>query len=396
MRDGVVPFLAALCSMAACDAPQDPPPVTTVRDSSGVRIVATTARTRTAASWTIGQSADWSIGEVEGDPAYVLSRVVGATELPDGSIALGNGGTNEVRIYGPEGAFIRSVGRTGQGPGEFEYLRAVRRCDEEGFVAFDLNWQVKAFDLDGTLVDGEVLTTPDGFSPYNLACGEGGRYLLLGWGVDRAAGPTPGFHVARDRLVLTTSDRDIRTDYGTWLVSERIGSMSGSRPHPAGRATVFDLHDDRVYVGSGERFEIQVLGLDGVLQSIIRGPSIPLEVTDSIKSVTLEVLLREVDASRAPQVRSTVAAWEWPASLPAYTALQVDAEGIVWARAYSADPLDGETWSLFDEERGYLGDLVLQPRQTLLEAGRDYVLVLRRDELDVEHVERYSLMRSAP
>lgn len=37
--------------------------------------------------------------------------------------------------------------------------------------------------------------------------------------------------------------------------------------------------------------------------------------------------------------------------------------------------------------------LVLLPRQRLLEAGRDYVLVVTRDEFDVERVERYELTR---
>lgn len=66
----------------------------------------------------------------------------------------------------------------------------------------------------------------------------------------------------------------------------------------------------------------------------------------------------------------------------------------MWTRAYSADPLEGEVWSLLDQEEGYIGDLRLPPGQTLLEVGRDYVLVLSRDALDVERVERYALTRA--
>jgi hypothetical protein len=49
-----------------------------------------------------------------------------------------------------------------------------------------------------------------------------------------------------------------------------------------------------------------------------------------------------------------------------------------------------------DPEEGYLGDVHLSPGQTLLEAGSDYLLVLSRDHLDVERVERYLLTRTRP
>ena len=48
-----------------------------------------------------------------------LHRVFGATRLGDGTIALVNGGTHEVRFFGGDGKFIRASGREGQGPGEF-------------------------------------------------------------------------------------------------------------------------------------------------------------------------------------------------------------------------------------------------------------------------------------
>jgi hypothetical protein len=382
--------------MAACSGSAAPANSVIVRDSSGIRIVEATATTRFRASWQLGNAPDWSVGELEGDPDYLLSRVVGATQFQDGRVFVANGGTNEIRVYDPDGDLVQTIGREGQGPGEFQYLRALRPCHEEGFIAFDLNWQVNAFASDGTFVGREVLTTPDGFTPYNVACDPNGRFMILGWGRDRTAGPQLGFHPLYDRLLLVTLAGGVESDFGTWLVSERIGSPTGSRPHPAGRATVFDLHEDRLFVGSGERFEVEVREVDGTLQSLLRGPQLTLQVTDSLKAVTLEAMLRGVAEARRPEARSTVVSWDWPGSVPAYTALQVDSNGVVWTRAYSADPLEGEIWSLLDPEEGYLGDVHLSPGQTLLEAGSDYLLVLSRDHLDVERVERYLLTRTRP
>lgn len=386
--------LTLLSAAVSCGGSEAPSNSIIVRDSSGVRIVATSAPARFPAPWQIAEAPDWSVGETEGAPEYLLSRVVGAMQLPDGRILVANGGTNEIRAYDSEGRLVETFGREGEGPGEFQYLRAMGRCQDDGITAFDLNWQVTRFSSEGAVLGREVLRTPDGVAPYNLACDPEGRILLLGWGMDWSASPQLGFHVVRDRLLLTSLQGEDEAELGVWLVSERIGTPNGSRPHPAGRATVFDLHDDQVFVGSGEQFEVEVRGLDGTLHALLRGPRLSLEVTDSLKARNLEVMLRGVEAARQPTVRTSVGEWDWPESIPAYTALQVDSEGVVWARAYSVDPLTGETWSLLDQEEGYLGDLQLPPGQDLLEVGNDYLLVLSRDELEVERVERYALNRS--
>lgn len=97
---------------------------------------------------------------------------------------------------------------------------------------------------------------------------------------------------------------------------------------------------------------------------------------------------------RRQSVREEVAAWEWPETLPAYTAMVVDAQGIAWLRNVSLDPEEPVIWSLLDPERGYLGDVTLGARQTLLDIGDDHLLVLQRDELGVESVLRLALTRN--
>lgn len=364
-----------------------------VRDSAGTLLVETAAQSRFAAPWILDEEPSWSVGSVDGDAAYLLSRVEGAMQMPDGSILVANGGTNELRFYGPDAAFVRSEGREGEGPGEFEYLRALGRCRPDGFVAFDLNWQMNAYEWDGTFVEKTIFRAPDGVTPYELDCDPHGHFLILSWGREAMSGPREGFYASHGGLVLADTEGTIQSELGEHLVSERIGSQFGSRPHPAGRATVFALHDDLIHVGSGERFEIEVRGLDGSLQTLLRGPPIDLAITDSIKEAFLADLLARTNSDRRPDVRTMVAEWEWPPSFPAYTGLRVDAQGIVWALAYSAVSSTPQVWSLFSLGDGYLGDLELPPRHDLLEAGEDYLLVRTLDELDVERVVKLGLRR---
>jgi hypothetical protein len=378
-------------SLACADAPASESS-NMVRDSAGVRIVESLSTARHPAPWTLGAEPVWSVGRLEGDPDYLLSRVVGAHQLPDGSILIANGGTSQVRFYDPSGVLVASRGREGQGPGEFAYLRALGTCRDDGFVAFDLNWEMNAYRADGTFVEKTVLRAPEGITPYNLACDPHGHVLLLGWGRNAAAGPVVGFHETRDRLVLVTREGAVETDFGERLVSERIGTTGGSGPHPAGRATQFALHDDRAFIGSGERFEVEVRALDGSLLALLRGPDIDLSVTDSIRSLYLENRLASAPAERHPVIRRQAEEMAWPEQIPAFVELRVDEEGVLWLRAY-ASPGSPETWSLLHPEAGYLGDLRLSARHRLLEAGSDYLLLLTRDDLDVERVVKLTLDR---
>ncbi len=208
------------------------------------------------------------------------------------------------------------------------------------------------------------------------------------------SGPIIGFYQAYDRLLLVDGDGTIRADFGRRLSSERIGSRRGSRPHPAGRGTRFALHDGLVYVGDGRRFEVETWTAEGRQTGLVRGPEIPLEVTDSVKRAFMELELQRVPEERRPALRASLAEWAWPESFPAFTELRVDPAGVIWAKQFHVDPDEPEVWSLLDTARAYLGDLTLPARRALLEAGEHHVLLLARDEVDVERVERWALRRS--
>src|SRR5262245_25525035 len=96
-----------------------------VRDSAGIKIVETSDPHRFRSEFTISDQPLFSVGQMEGEPQYLLSRVVGAMALPDGSTVIANGGTNELRFYDSTGKWQKSEGREGGGPGEYEYLRAL-------------------------------------------------------------------------------------------------------------------------------------------------------------------------------------------------------------------------------------------------------------------------------
>lgn len=53
------------------------------------------------------------------DPDYQLDLATSAVRLDDGSIVIATSGTEEIRVYDADGHFMRRIGRSGDGPGEF-------------------------------------------------------------------------------------------------------------------------------------------------------------------------------------------------------------------------------------------------------------------------------------
>ena len=74
-----------------------------------------------------------SIGIEIGDTNYVMGGVEGIAFGPDGCIAVLDCGRSTVRIYSPEGEYLRSIGRRGNGPGELGNVTSMA-ISEGGYV----------------------------------------------------------------------------------------------------------------------------------------------------------------------------------------------------------------------------------------------------------------------
>lgn len=105
-------FPAAACGPVAEQIPE------IAIDSAGVRIV-TSDPANSDAVCAISTEPTAMIGEDEGDESQWFSSIRGAGLLSDGSIVAVDHNSAEVRIYDEAGKHLRSMGRHGEGPGEF-------------------------------------------------------------------------------------------------------------------------------------------------------------------------------------------------------------------------------------------------------------------------------------
>ena len=86
----------------------------------------------------------------------------------------------------------------------------------------------------------------------------------------------------------------------------------------------------------------------------------------------------------------------YPDSLPAYRRRRVDRTGALWAQDYDMPGEENVTWQVFDRVGRWLSVVTIPRALQIQDIGRDYLLVLARNEDDVEVVRTYGLRRGAP
>ncbi len=110
-----------------------------------------------------------SIGVETGDANYILGWPVSLTHSPDGNIVFVDRMKHAAFMYTPEGEFIRSIGREGEGPGEFHMPAGLAFypdgslliSDQDGIALFNSNY-VFMNQMTWPLIAPSIITALDG------------------------------------------------------------------------------------------------------------------------------------------------------------------------------------------------------------------------------------------
>ena len=105
-----------------------------------------------------------------------------------------------------------------------------------------------------------------------------------------------------------------------------------------------------------------------------------------------EILAREPEERRT-MMRQHLEEMALPPSKPAYSRLMIDEAGNIWAAAYARYPAAPRTWTVFAQTGELLGEITVPHEFKVLHIGTAWILGVGRDELDVEYVRLYRLLK---
>lgn len=398
-RDAVRSTLILSIASAAC-APRETAPSSVVRDSAGVVVV----ESRQPAwgpgeGWRVGARPILRIGAVEGGPAHEFSGVTGAVRLAGGALVVADGGSQEVRFFGPDGSVRAVVGGAGEGPGEFSALAGLGRGPGERVWAWDftlrrLTW----FDASGRVVR-VVSLGPE--PPVLGAVGslpDGSFVLKQLWGAQRIAEANrtglrrdPVAYVRFDSAGTLVDTLGLFPGREVFL-TEEDGRGVMTTP-PFGRTSVGALWEGTLVVGDQTTFGLEQRTDDGILRRLLRitGRDVTLSAPDA--EAYLEDRLEEASPESRPEVRRSFGAIPFPATRPAHGELLADASGHLWVAAWSPGPRPPTPWTVLGAGGTWLGDVEVPRGFRPWDVGGDWILGSEADELDVEHVVVYPLVK---
>jgi hypothetical protein len=406
----------ALLALAACGRSDDRSGVV-VRDSAGIRIVESSAPLLSSTSgWAIAPTPALEIGANEQDSTQNLNDVAGALRLSDGRIVVANGAAPVVRWYDSTGAFLHGTGRYGQGPGEFDsgegsaWVYALWPLAGDSVATWEHpRRRMYVYDPAGRYVRAVVIDLPPNMDEMSWPQAAG----LMGGGVlayvsDRPPSDQPLGELRRDSLSFVHFHPDgkfareiaRRPGWVRFMVERRTGgrTIRGRVAQPFAPVFAAWTQGALFYYGSADRHEIAVFDTTGALRTLIRR-SLPRQpVTKDAIDRFVENRLASLGNTpdRRRQAEEDLKAIPFPDSFPAYRNFRVDREGVLWVQAYvPTGSATSVTWSTFDREGRWITDIQLPAAWQITDIGRDYIVAVETNELDVEQVRTYRLRRGS-
>ena len=401
MRVGLLIAVVALTPMVSGTASGQQ-----VRDSAGVRIVRYREGDRPAQTWRLEAKPLLPIGGAEGTGPTEFADVAGVARLANGNIFVADAATNQLRLFDSKGTFVLRVGRMGMGPGEFDVLRRlVRVADTVGGV--DQSGRLQVFAPDGSLkrsVAGPAFRV----GSLNFQAGYFSDWSLLAFGYPEP----PDMTLARQTALMTvgivsvdgSDQRIVATIPGVEIV--RTG---GGPPMPIqfGPQSNMVVTGDRFCGGYPATFAITCYDRDGRLltrteRSVPRA-KLPVEAREYYRQRMLRGLSRSRPAAQQ-QMREYVRLTQFAEYTPAFGNIRGALTGELWVPPYdyhsamqstSLHPTASrpQRWNVIAPDGRWLADVELPARFALLDAGRDYVAGILRDDDDVEQVVVFRLRR---
>ena len=356
--------------------------------------------------WRLDSNILASLGGTQTDPLY---RVAGAAVSED-HVIVAEASTGTLRFYTHAGGLDTTVGRAGEGPGEYRDIGWMHRVRDSIHVYDRSDRRVEVYSLDGSRVRSVAINShPDLPLASVLGSFADGSLLAVG-----SANPmyVPDKAETR-RLPMTLVRHDSRGAPVQRLVDivgperyfepwGRSGAQTMFRFF--GRATGIGVLDSLFLVMDNESYAISVYGHDGAELDALVPVAVPARVplNQSDIEAVRERVLADADKGLERFFDGMLHAVGFPDHLPPYGWLSVEpggtrpplivADGSVFALLYgglqtASGNVAGPEWFVFRPGEGHVATLTSSDDVRLLDLRGDLAAVLRKTELGEEVVE---------
>lgn len=379
-------------------------------------------RTEAGSVWEMPRRlvADLTIGQFEGPDEYIFGHIRSLAVAPDGSIYVFDSQAKELREYAPDGTYVGTLGREGEGPGEYKQPDGGLAVLPDGRVLLrdPGNARISVFSPTGEYLESWRIRGGFNTSRPLTVDTAGNAYVFLlmdyevpvtewqfglaRYGPDGAPGDTilpPSWNFEEARIVATRTDGE--------NTSQSVNSV------PFAPEAMWAFSPLGYMVGAlSTRYAVDLYVAPGLVRRIERADWKPVPVLAEEKD--------EHERIATANMRFTDPSWRWdgppiPDTKPPFSRIFVGEAGRIWVQLHQEarkverddDPGDAEpgevpekTWiepvafDVFEPTGEYLGMVTapdgFSPYPAPVIRG-DTVWAIVRDDLDVPYIVRFHI-----
>lgn len=334
----------------------------------------------------------------EGGALELFSRIVTIRVQGSGNVVVANRNPPELRVFDSNGRHVRTIGRKGQGPGEFQDIDDVVGRRGDSLAVLDNSARRFTFFGPGGEIDHTVgYQAPFPTPPFNVTINplDDGT-LLIGYGLVTTLKPTPvpvGVPVVLGRYDVSGSRLD---SIGMFFTREHF--LQAAPPNRGGfafwdrtfgRTGTIVSTGSSFFHGDATRMEVRKYSANGVLLETHRIDVPPKPLTGDAIARYKQGVMSNVRAEREVAQRR-VDEMPYPSHLPAYRRFVIDARGRIWLHEYLHPAVDNQ-WIVMDPSTRIAKTVRLPDRFVPYHIGATDIAGVWRDTDDVEHVRVYRL-----
>ncbi len=353
----------------------------------------------------------FAVGSVTGGDWDAFGSVLSVHFDDQANLHILDGQAVRIFVVGPDGSLVRTIGRRGEGPGEFESVnRFFVGRDGSYTVLGNFDRRVDLLEPDGGFrrrIDvrtGMILTEavfPDGALLIS-------QVFRVDWSNMAASGPLTE-EEGRPLWVLPFPfDGEPEVLYRAWQLpdTEIISGNSSERVFYAGRAfeppLAFDLlTDGRMALVDSIGYRVKLIDRGGEVTGAIERPIAPLRATEAIREAERE-RYREIHPDASASAASGADGWrregaeslDFADEVPVLRSLRVDWEDRIWVERTGPTGGDDGPIDIVTPEGDYIGTLSPDGLRIPAAFGPDGLMAfVETDELGVPAVRVVRLVR---
>jgi len=311
----------------------------------------------------------------------------GIAVADEGALFMADAGEAKIHIYSAEGEYLQSLGRRGEGPGEFNSVFQLRLHNGELYALDTQQQRLSVFDasdfsflrnisLGGGSMD--VSGFPVGFEPLT-----DGRFLAT---YNRMVRDGDRLHRTPLLKIMDKNGEEIASDIvdltpaEMFMIQSETTIQMMSLPFMRESHFVIDGDENLVWGYTGQIL-LQFVSLEGeYLRSIYYSrPNPPLDRAAMLANF-------EDDA-----VRESVRALDIPETSPAFRSFLVDDENRIWITLYTENEQENEIWVL-DEEGEKLAEFKQPAVNQLQHVKKSHAYFLEvEEETGLQKIVKYGI-----